>query len=277
MLRPNVLMFNDSQWVSARRDWQENNYAQWLGRARGGKLVIIECGAGTAIATIRGTGEKVAQRHNATSIRINPDASHEDPSTISVPLPALHALQAINEALPESFWDRAAYRPGAKPHEQGVPSESHDPQVDRKYDQVYGKHWKFRTLQGHSFSVEQLQVEHLYAGMLEGLPTSDDCIQAMDRLVEEARNTFPGRLEPVVLKPPLMDPNSYNALIPPLAFTASIVSSWCINGDEDDVFGSFMTLIWFVDIGDERPVTELIKEALTQINWRALATQSLGP
>ena len=99
----------------------------------------------------------------------------------------------------------------------------------------------------------------------------------MERLVDKARNTFPGRLEPVVLKPPLMDPNSYNALIPPLAFTASIASSWCINGDEDDDFGSFMTLIWFVEIGDERPVTELIKEALTQINWKACATRSWGP
>jgi hypothetical protein len=99
----------------------------------------------------------------------------------------------------------------------------------------------------------------------------------MERLVDKARDTFPGRLEPVVLKPPLVDPNSYNAVIPALAYTASIASSWCINGDEDDVFGSLMTLIWFVEIGDERPVTELIKEALTQINWKACATRNWGP
>jgi len=277
MLRPNVLMFNDSQWVSARRDWQANNYAQWLGRTRGRKLAIIECGAGTAIATIRVMGEQVAQRSNATLIRINPDASHEHPSSISIPLPALHALQAINDALPESFWDRAGYRPGAEPPAKGTPTASDDSLLDRKYSQVYGEHWKFRTLQGHWFSVEKLKVEHLYVGMLEGLPSSDDCIRAMERLVEEARNTFPGRLEPVVLKPPLMDPNSYNALFPPLAFTASIASSWCIEGDEDDIFGSFMTLIWFVEIGDERSMTELTKDALTQINWKAIATRSLGP
>ena len=149
--------------------------------------------------------------------------------------------------------------------------------LDRKYAQVYGEHWKFGTRQGYWFSVEELKVQHLYAGTLEGLPTSDDCIRAMERLVDEARNTFPGRLEPVALKPPLMDSNSYNALIPPLAFTASIASSWCISGDAEDIFGSFITLIWLVEIGDERPVAELIKEALTQINWKACATRSWGP
>lgn len=277
MLRPNVLMFNDSQWVSAARDWQANNYARWLGKTRGRKLAIIECGAGAAIATIRGIGEKVAQRSNATFVRINPDARPEDPSIISIALPALHALQAINDALPESFWDRAGYRPGAEPHAQGSPTKPGDFLLDKKYDQVYGEYCRFRTRQGHWFRVSKLNVEHLYEGQLEGLPTSDDCIRAMARLVDKARDTFPGRLEPVVLKPPLMDPNSYNAVIPPLAYTASIASSWCIDGDEDDDSGSLMTLIWFVEIGDERPVTELIKEALTQINWKACATRSWGP
>jgi len=57
MARPNVLMFNDSTWVSRPRDHQRARYLQWLATVRGRRVVVVEVGAGLAIPTIRRLGE----------------------------------------------------------------------------------------------------------------------------------------------------------------------------------------------------------------------------
>ena len=73
-----------------------------------------------------------------------------------------------------------------------------------------------------------------------------------------------------------MDPNSYNAVIPPLAYTARIVSSWCIDGDEDDDSGSLMTLIWFVEIGDEAPGDRVDQRGVDADQLEGMCDTELG-
>ena len=130
-----------------------------------------------------------AQRSNATFVRINPDARPEDPSIISVALPALHALQAINDALPESFWDRAGYRPAlSRTH-----GESHETWRFAARQKIRSGLWGILQVPdstGSLVRVRERNVEHLYEGQLEGLPTSDDCIRAMARLVDKAGIPF---------------------------------------------------------------------------------------
>jgi len=79
--RPNILMFDDWYWKSRRTDKQEMRYNVWsknvLKKLK--KLVIIEIGAGTKIATIKSFGDVLAKRHmQATLIRINPVESEVD-------------------------------------------------------------------------------------------------------------------------------------------------------------------------------------------------------
>ena len=72
LARPNVLMFGDSGWDSRRTDEQEARLAHWLeSLSASAKLVIVECGAGTAIPTVRMLGEQLCRRRGATLIRIN--------------------------------------------------------------------------------------------------------------------------------------------------------------------------------------------------------------
>ena len=59
LARPNVLMFGDFAWVADAMEEQRRRYQQWLASVRGKQLVIIEVGAGTALATIRWFGEKL--------------------------------------------------------------------------------------------------------------------------------------------------------------------------------------------------------------------------
>jgi len=96
--RPNILMFGDWSFVSDRADRQARRRGDWLQKAGGGRLVVIEIGAGTAVPTVRWTSERLLQR-GAGLIRINPRESFGPPGTIGLPLGAGAALGAIEEAL----------------------------------------------------------------------------------------------------------------------------------------------------------------------------------
>ena len=100
LARPNVLMFGDGQWSEARAARQAARYRGWLKRARGAKLAVIECGAGTAVPTVRLESERAANRPGATLVRINlrepavPASRH-----VPLSLGAAEALKAINAFL----------------------------------------------------------------------------------------------------------------------------------------------------------------------------------
>ncbi len=91
--RPNVLMFGDGDWIPTRAMAQQARFGRFLAAVarQGGRLVAVELGAGTAIPTVRHT----CARHATTLVRINPREAHGPPGTLSLPLGALAALEAI--------------------------------------------------------------------------------------------------------------------------------------------------------------------------------------
>jgi len=99
--RPNVLMFADARWVEARAGGQQRNYEPWMRRIESSRLVLIECGAGSAVPTVRLESERVARRLGATLVRINvresdvPQGAH-----VGLAAGALAALKAIDQLLP---------------------------------------------------------------------------------------------------------------------------------------------------------------------------------
>lgn len=97
--RPNVLMFGDAAWDSARTDLQEERMRRFLDAVKKGKLVVIECGAGTAIPTVRSFCEGVARSFEARLIRINPRDFGVPERGISFPMGSLEGLLAIDAAL----------------------------------------------------------------------------------------------------------------------------------------------------------------------------------
>jgi NAD-dependent SIR2 family protein deacetylase len=97
LARPNILMFGDWEWESARTDAQSHRLQAWLSEleAAGAKPAVIEMGAGTAVPTVRRTSEDVARHFGIPLIRINPRESFD--AEIALPMGALEALRAIHE------------------------------------------------------------------------------------------------------------------------------------------------------------------------------------
>ncbi|HYO53385.1 SIR2 family NAD-dependent protein deacylase [Archangium sp.] len=95
LVRPNILMFGDWGWDASRTEAQEQRLSKWLEAVKPGSLAIIECGAGTAIPSVRHFCERVAAAGKGTLIRINVREPQVPADGISLPLRALEALRAV--------------------------------------------------------------------------------------------------------------------------------------------------------------------------------------
>ena len=82
-------MFGDWGWDSARTDLQMNRMSTWIESLDDARLVVIECGAGQAVPTVRITCEKIARQTQGTLLRINPREPDVPDGHISLPVSAL--------------------------------------------------------------------------------------------------------------------------------------------------------------------------------------------
>jgi NAD-dependent SIR2 family protein deacetylase len=99
LARPNILMFGDWGWDSTRTDAQSCRLTTWLSSLRNARLLIIECGAGQGVPTVRLMCEKLARLSGGTLVRINPHEPRVPAGQISLPMSALDALRALDERL----------------------------------------------------------------------------------------------------------------------------------------------------------------------------------
>jgi NAD-dependent SIR2 family protein deacetylase len=94
--RPNILMFGDWQWNELRTALQQERLRAWLMSLRGARLVIVECGAGMAIPTVRLFCEEMAAAYDGTLIRINPREPEAPDGHMSFAGGALETLAALD-------------------------------------------------------------------------------------------------------------------------------------------------------------------------------------
>jgi NAD-dependent SIR2 family protein deacetylase len=114
LLRPNILMFGDGGWDSQRAEEQEHRFDRWLEELRGDRLVVVECGAGSAVPTVRWQSEQLVAMLGGALVRINTREPHVPARPgrqigaaaaggdgIGISLGALEALRAIAARLPQ--------------------------------------------------------------------------------------------------------------------------------------------------------------------------------
>lgn len=101
MARPNIMMFGDFSWLGDRSHAQQKRFGQWLqqSREKSARLAVIELGAGTAIPSVRHTSERLAERFDATLIRINPRESHVPTGHFGLATGALQGLELLEDIM----------------------------------------------------------------------------------------------------------------------------------------------------------------------------------
>ena len=99
--RPNILMFMDGGWDLSFAEEQEQRQSAWYRQLGRIAIAIVECGAGSAIPTVREYSEGIARQFGGTLIRINVRESEVPEGHIGIAMPARAALLAIDEALRE--------------------------------------------------------------------------------------------------------------------------------------------------------------------------------
>jgi NAD-dependent SIR2 family protein deacetylase len=99
LARPNILMFNDWEWDSKRTAEQEVQMHLWFQSVGSTPMVVVECGAGTTIPTVRRFCEEVADHPQRKLIRINLREPEVPQGHIGLATGALAGLRAIDECL----------------------------------------------------------------------------------------------------------------------------------------------------------------------------------
>jgi NAD-dependent SIR2 family protein deacetylase len=98
LARPNILMFDDWDWVEERREQQAMHCRAWLEQVQ--RPVVIEIGAGLQIPTVRRFSDRIVLRHGGSLVRINPRDPHLDGIPgIAIAAGALPTLTAIDARL----------------------------------------------------------------------------------------------------------------------------------------------------------------------------------
>jgi NAD-dependent SIR2 family protein deacetylase len=102
LARPNILMFGDWNWQPQRGREQALRLRDWLEAAEGKKLAIVECGAGTAVPSVRRMAEQLLARPGTRLIRINAREVDVPAGQIGLADGALSTLRKIGEFIPGS-------------------------------------------------------------------------------------------------------------------------------------------------------------------------------
>ncbi len=103
LARPNILMFGDLGWLSARTEEQRGRYYSFQDALFTDDIqfAVVEIGAGEYVPTIRHMSEHLVggPEGNGTLIRINPRDTDIPSGHISLPMGGLQALELIDTEL----------------------------------------------------------------------------------------------------------------------------------------------------------------------------------
>ena len=99
LARPNILMFGDARWDDRRSEARRERLTRWLEGLGSAKLVVVELGAGRAVATVRRFCEEITSVMGASLIRINVRDPEVPRGQVGLPMGALDALRSIDERL----------------------------------------------------------------------------------------------------------------------------------------------------------------------------------
>lgn len=284
LARPNVMMFFDWDYIRDLTIAQMDRYNAWLSALEPleARIVVLEIGAGASLPAVRRESERLLTRPNTLLIRINPREADGPNGVISIPLGALDALERIDGKIPKGFKRRCeetqAHTEDAASQETireriaaffkgnsgGVVSTLTGTHLSvLKHQKVYAKPCRITLTNGWGVSVERLEMDRTYSGMIEGVPDKGHIQQFIREAEEHASKRFGGP-KIKVIKPQIYDAESDQPLLPPLRFIARVECHKARDQDED---GTWLTLVWFAEIDDDQSIADRVRMALGHVDW----------
>jgi NAD-dependent SIR2 family protein deacetylase len=100
LARPNVLMFGDWGWQPQRSQGQGLSFRNWLDAVGDSRLAIVECGAGTAVPSVRRLSEQLLARPGTGLVRINAREADVPPGQVGLDGSCLPVLKEIAALIP---------------------------------------------------------------------------------------------------------------------------------------------------------------------------------
>lgn len=101
LARPNVLMFGDGDWLPQRSREQQLRFQRWLASSGARNMIMIECGAGTAVPSVRRLSEQLLSRPGTRLVRINAREADVPSGQVGLAGGAMSVLKKIGEFIPE--------------------------------------------------------------------------------------------------------------------------------------------------------------------------------
>ncbi len=232
--RPNVLMFNDWDWIREPTVEQKKRFENWtmLLQKEDARVVILEIGAGTSLPVVRAQTESLLNKLIGRLIRINLRESEGNGDTVSIPLSALEALERIDAAMPQDFVEECEEThqmldetPAKKSLRSRIATfldvdsgrvistaqENHLHHI--KFGKVYANPYKVTLEDDTLIRIEHFEMVLTYLCMIDGLPWEGHIQRQIESVEQYVSKKWGGPITKLI-KPKIYDEHSANAILP---------------------------------------------------------------
>jgi NAD-dependent SIR2 family protein deacetylase len=235
--RPNILMFFDGGWDGCRHEEQFERLEGWIAK-EGDPLVVIECGAGTAVPTVRSFSDSLGEA--GTLIRINTTEPDVPTGQIGIAVEALEALEEIDRTI-QSSESRSTALQAAGPQSTGSA---------RGEVSASPLHESVKTTSGHVVDVvvQAFVMENIYSGLIDGMSEGWQC-HRFDAFMKKLSDRWGSR--PNFVVEPKVTLKGGSPYRPPHLCAAWLVTGGTLARQGAGDFGSELVVIWYQHYGEE--------------------------
>jgi hypothetical protein len=132
-----------------------------------------------------------------------------------------------------------------------------------KYLRAYGKPCRITLRGGQTVTVDRFEMMRTYIGLIEGIPGKQH-IESHVRAAEAHIKEHWKRPRIVVIPPDVLDAESGKPVLPPLTMMAQLL---CMEPRHTDEDGSWLNLVWFAEIDDQKSINDFVESTLKNVDW----------
>ena len=132
-----------------------------------------------------------------------------------------------------------------------------------KYFRAHAKPCRILLPGGQTVRVDRFEMFLTYIGLIEGIPPKSH-VESRIRDAEAYVREHWKRPRIVLSPPEIWDASSDRPVLPTLTMMAQLS---CLEPRDENMHGSWLNVVWFTDIDDEKSIKDFVAEALGKVDW----------